>query len=261
MKGELFIAETVHAVAQEAVRLLIDWAGTAMARHGSFRVALAGGGTPNALYRLLLSDPARWQMPWTDTYVYWGDERFLPPGDPGRNDSDVLPWLVKVGVPESNIHPIPYEAPDQDELLGTGEYDRWRRMERAAARYERVIGHRLGPGEPLFDLILLGLGTDGHTASLFPDTAALQETSRLVVPNRAAYQDRHPDRITLTLPAINQAEIVLFLVTGESKRDILATVLGEPTDPPLPAQLVQPESGALFWLVDQAAVGHSIGFG
>lgn len=261
MKGELIIADTAHAVAQEAARLLVDWAGKAVARHGSFRVALAGGVTPGILYRLLLSDPQRWQFPWADTDVYWGDERFLPPGDPGRNDCDVLPLLLTADVPESNIHPIPYEAPAQGELAGTDEGERWRRMERVAAKYERMILQRSDPETPLLDLVLLGLGTDGHTASLFPNTAALLETTRLVVPNQAVYQDRHPDRITLTLPAINGADIVLFLVTGESKRSILASVLGEPTDPPLPAQRVQPEQGRLFWLVDRAAAGRFTGFG
>jgi 6-phosphogluconolactonase len=257
MTGKRFIQEDPHAVAQKAASLLVDWAAQAVTQYGFFHVALAGGGTPNALYRLLLSNPQRWHFPWPATHVYWGDERFLPPGDPGRNDSDVLPLLIKAGVPESNIHPIPYQAPAQDMLPGPDEEARWRHMEQAATRYEQELLRRSRPGKPLLDVVLLGLGSDGHTASLFPGTAALHETSRLVVPNRAAYEDRHPDRITLTLPAINGAGIVVFLVTGESKRNIVATVLGAPTDPPLPAQRVQPEQGALFWLMDQAAAGAS----
>ena len=100
---------------------------------------------------------------------------------------------------------------------------------------------------------MLGLGSDGHTASLFPGTAALDETERLVVPNYAVYEDRFPERVTLTFLAINACETVLFIVTGSSKRDILRRVLAEPESAPLPAQRVQPASGHLFWLVDEAA--------
>lgn len=227
-----------EAVAQRAAELVIDCANEATRLRGRFRIALSGGGTPGQLYRLLASPFYRDRVPWSLTEVYWGDERHLPAGDPGRNDSEVLPLLADAGVPASQIHPVPYVAGD---------------VSQAAAQYERLLHAQARPGEPLLDLAILGLGTDGHTASLFPGTAPLEETGRLVVPNHAAYEDRFPERVTLTLPAINSCETVVFLVTGASKHDILSRVLGVAQSPPLPAQRVQPTSGRLFWLVDEAA--------
>ena len=228
------------AVAGRAAEVIIDAASAAVRTRGRFRIALAGGGTPGLLYRLLASPQYVERLPWQQTEVTWGDERHLPAGDPGRNDTDVLPLLAELGIPASQIHSVPFVAGNVDE---------------AAAQYEQTLRSLAGAGEPLLDLALLGLGTDGHTASLFPGTAALDDTERLVVPNYAAYQDRFPERVTLTFPAINACETVLFLVTGASKQAILHRVLDKPESPPLPAQRVQPASGHLVWVVDEAARG------
>ena len=240
MPATLLVEIDPVAVAGRAAEMIIDAASAAVRTRGRFRIALAGGGTPGLLYRLLASSQYIERLPWQQTEVTWGDERHLPLGDPGRNDTDVLPLLAELGIPASQIHSVPFVAGNVDE---------------AAAQYEQTLRLLARPGDPLLDLALLGLGTDGHTASLFPGTAALDETERLVVPNYAAYQDRFPERVTLTFPAINACETVLFLVTGSSKRAILRRVLGESESPPLPAQRVQPASGRLFWLVDEAARG------
>ena len=242
MPATLLVQPDPDAVARHAAELLIDCAEESIRLRGRFRVALSGGGTPGLLYRLLTGAAYRDRVPWPLTEVYWGDERHLPAGDPGRNDSEVLPLLADTGVPASQIHPVPYVAGD---------------VRQAAAQYEQLLRTQTSSGDPLLDLAILGLGTDGHTASLFPGTAALDEAERLVVPNYAAYEDRFPERVTLTFPAINDCETVMFIVTGSSKRDILRHVLADPESPPLPAQRVQPSSGRLFWLMDEAARPHS----
>ena len=238
MSQTVLVESDPAAVARQAAINVIDWARATVQARGRFRIALAGGGTPGQLYRLLASLDYASAMPWSKVEVFWGDERHLPAGHPGRNDTEVLPLLADAGVPASQIHTVPYVAGSVD---------------RAAAQYQRLLTEGVGAGEPLLDLALLGLGTDGHTASLFPDTAALEETERLVTPNYAAYEDRFPERVTLTFLAINACERVLFLVTGVSKRDILRRVLGAPESPPLPAQHVQPASGQLYWLADSTA--------
>lgn len=238
MNHELVVLADPEAVAQEAARRFVQWAQATVADRGRFRVALAGGGTPNALYQVLAGESYRSQIPWTQTEVFWGDERHLPAGGPGRNDTAVLPLLAQAGIPAANVHPVPYVPGNPDA---------------AARQYEDVLRRQTQPRSPLLDLTILGLGNDGHTASLFPGTPALDEAARLVVANFAAYEDRHPERVTLTYPAIDASAVVLFLVTGASKQAILQRVLGAAENPPLPAQRVQPRHGRLIWLVDQAA--------
>ncbi|MCS6843821.1 MAG: 6-phosphogluconolactonase [Caldilineales bacterium] len=236
--SEVVVKPTAEAVAAEAAERLVQAAQAAVARRGRFRVALAGGNTPMALYRLLVAEPYRQRMPWPQAEVFWGDERHLPPGDPGRNDTAVLPLLAEAGVPPAQIHPAPY-IPDNPDA--------------SARAYEVALRRGWDAGEPLLDAALLGLGTDGHTASLFPGTPALEETARLVVANRAAYEDRHPERITLTLPALAETGLILFLVTGAAKREAVRRALAGPEDPPLPAQRVRSRFGPVVWLLDEAA--------
>lgn len=241
MNYDLVVRPDPEAVAQAAGEQVVEIARDALERRGRFRMALSGGGTPGTLYRLLAAEPYRSRMPWEKTQVYWGDERHLPPGDPGRNDTGVIPLLAAAGVPEAQIHPVPYVAGDPDA---------------AARQYEAVLVAQRHPIEPLLDLILLGMGTDGHTASLFPGTPALLEERRLVVANTAIYEDRYPERITLTFPALAAIEVAMFLVTGLSKRSMLHRVMAPPEDLPFPAQRVRPASGRVLWLVDRAAIGR-----
>jgi 6-phosphogluconolactonase len=210
--------------------------------HGAFSVALSGGSTPRGLYRLLASDPGlKAAVPWDKTHVFWGDERHVPPDHSDSNYRMANETLLsKVPIPSKNVHRIAGEQPD---------------AARAAAAYEEEIRRhfRLAPGElPRFDFVLLGLGTEAHTASLFPGTAALEETRRLAVSN---WIDKlSTDRITLTAPVFNAAANVAFLVAGQDKAEPLKAVLEGPYEPrQLPAQLVRPASGRLLVFADAAA--------
>ncbi len=215
---------------------------------GRFTIALSGGSTPKILYSLLASSdsPYRERMPWGDTHFFFGDERHVPPDHPESNYRMAHEaMLVKVPVPTENVHRVKTEKPDASE---------------AASDYEHVLREFVDHDEgaaPRFDLVLLGMGTDGHTASLFPGTAALTEKSRFFVANRVAKFDAH--RLTMTLPVINNAAVVMFLVAGSDKADVLQRVLEKRRDRQnelFPAQLVRPLNGEVSWLIDGAAATH-----
>jgi 6-phosphogluconolactonase len=207
---------------------------------GTFTVALSGGSTPRGLYALLAEQPPS-PIPWANVHLFWGDERDVPPDHADSNFAMVQGTLLsKVGVPADHVHRI------QPETGGA---------ERAAAEYEEELRRffRLAPGQwPRFDLVLLGMGSDGHTASLFPASPALEERERLVV---SAYVEKlGARRVTLTLPVLNAAACVLFLLHGADKAEALLAVLeGDESPAPLPSRRVRPEAGELIWLVDRAA--------
>jgi 6-phosphogluconolactonase len=214
----------------------------AVAQQGRFSLALPGGHTPRGLYALLAGDEAfRTAIPWARTHVFWGDERHVPPEDPDSNyrmAREVL--LDRVPLPAANVHRVFAEERDAG---------------RAAARYEQELRGFFGlegAALPRFDFVLLGLGPDGHTASLFPGTSALQEATRLVVATHVPALGT--DRITLTLPVLNQAACVTFLVSGAEKAPVVRAVLEQRRGTPLPAQRVRP-TGRLLWLLDAAAAG------
>ena len=208
---------------------------------GLFRVALSGGSTPKKLYSKLAQEVKyRDAIPWNLIHFFWGDERTVSPDHEDSNFHMAREAMLRhIDVDESQIHRIPAEDPDVD---------------MAASKYELEIRNHFNipsPEVPKFDLIFLGLGTDGHTASLFPGTEALRETNRLVVANYVEKLKTH--RISITFPIINQAKCVIFLVCGEDKAIALKAVLEGPQNPELyPAQLVRPE-GRLVWLIDHAA--------
>lgn len=228
--------ELFAAAAEEIVRL----ANQAVAEHGRFTIALSGGSTPKSLFTLLATN-ARGTLPWDRMYFFWSDERHVPPTDPDSNyrmANEAM--LSKVPVLPGNVYRIPAENPD---------------AAAAAEAYESTLKKffRAQPGEyPAFDLILLGMGPDGHTASLFPGTPGLQEKSRLVIANWVEKLKSH--RLTLTLPVINAARCVAFLVSGTDKAAVLRTVLEEnaPAEQ-YPAKLVHTENGKLIWFLDRAA--------
>jgi 6-phosphogluconolactonase len=217
-----------HAAAERFVEL----AQAAIDARRRFLVALAGGSTPRPVYRTLADEPFASRVDWTRVHVFWGDERCVPPDHPDSNYRMARESLLDhVPIPDPNVYRIKGEVvPD------------W-----AASSYEMELERVFGPDGRL-DLILLGLGEDGHTASLFPDTTVLEEEEYAV---DALYLGKLGAwRVTLTLPVINAARHVLFLVTGEEKADVLARVrAGEQ----LPAALVQPEAGEVTWLVDSDA--------
>ena len=211
---------------------------------GLFSIALAGGSTPKRLYALLASEQDnswRARFPWKETHFFWGDERHVPPDHADSNYRMAFETMLsKVPVSPSQVHRIEGENPD------TG---------RAALAYEEDLlsYFRIGGGAlPRFDLALLGLGPDGHTASLFPGTEAVDEMSRLAV---AVWVPKFQSwRITLTAPLLNHAANVLFLVSGKDKAEALRAVLqGEFQPPRYPAQLIRPEQGNLIWLADGSA--------
>jgi 6-phosphogluconolactonase len=210
--------------------------------HDPFSVALSGGGTPRRLYETLAAPPFCEHIPWERVHVFWGDERCVPPDDAGSNYRMARETLLdRVPLPAGNVHRIRGE-------LGP---------EAAAQDYAQQLRAFFGAQRPALDLILLGMGDDGHTASLFPGSGALHETRRPVVGVTAYYQDRPARRVTLTPPAINAARQVIFLVAGAGKAQVLRDVLDGPCQPDvLPAQIVRPAAGSLSWLVDAAAATH-----
>lgn len=226
-------------VAAAAAAEVLARGAEAVTARGAFSLALAGGSTPRALYALLADPggPFAARMPWERTQVFFGDERHVSPDHPDSNfrmASQAL--LERVPVPAENVHRIRGELPDADA---------------AAAAYERELRATLGE-PPALDLVLLGLGEDGHTASLFPGSPALEERERWVVAPWVEPLGKR--RITLTLPALEAARQVIFLVTGAGKSASLRRALREPSGAePVPASRVRPGSGRVLWLADRAA--------
>jgi 6-phosphogluconolactonase len=215
----------------------------AIAKRGRFTIALSGGSTPKNLYTLIAAN-ANTSLPWDQMFFFWGDERHVPPDDAESNYRMAKESLLsKVPIPAANIFRVPTENPDASKV---------------AEAYELTLRKFFGvaPGEfPRFDLVLLGMGPDGHTASLFPETAALHEKSRLVVANWV--EKFKTSRITFTLPVLNAARLVAFLVSGIDKAPALREVLeGSAPGEKYPSKLVSPSDGKLIWFVDRAATSE-----
>jgi 6-phosphogluconolactonase len=207
--------------------------------HGRFTFALAGGSTPKKLYGLLASEPYRDQINWALVEIFWSDERCVPPDSEDSNyhlAEEVL--LSKVPIPANQIHRMPADTADQDA---------------AALAYTEEIQRVFGTnGIPRFDLLQLGMGPEGHTASLFPHLAALKELRRLVMP--VSVPKPPPQRLTFTPLLLNAAVHVLFLVTGQDKADAVQAILeGENNPDEYPAQLIWPPEGEVTWMLDTAA--------
>jgi 6-phosphogluconolactonase len=223
-----------------AAKLFAERAAGAVSARGRFTAALSGGKTPVALYRLLAKAPFVSQIPWERVHLFWGDERCVPPDHADSNYRTVRELLLDhVPIPPANVHRMPGEM---DPVEG-------------AARYEEQLREFFAPrgdGFPAFDFILLGLGEDGHTASLFPGTRAIRESARWVLGH---YVDEQKGwRITLTPPLINAARTVVFIATGEGKAPVLRDILEGPHRPDiLPAQMVRPAEGTLLWMLDREA--------
>jgi 6-phosphogluconolactonase len=231
--------ELFSAAAEEVIHAATD----AVAARGRFTIALSGGSTPKSLFNLLATN-ARTTLPWDKMFFFWGDERHVPPTDPDSNYrmADEA-MLSKIPVKPENIFRIPAENPDAAV---------------AADAYEKTLQKffSLQPAQfPRFDLILLGMGPDGHTASLFPGSAGLQEQSRLVIANWVEKFKTH--RLSFTYPVLNAAATVAFLVSGTDKAPALHEVLE--SDAPgdqYPAKVVHPTDGKLIWLIDRAAASQ-----
>lgn len=233
------VVQDAESLSARASKLFLSIARKAIETRNDFTVALSGGSTPKALYERLARESANDSL-WTRAQIFWGDERCVLPDDEESNYRMAYESLLRrVPVPAENIH----------RMRGEDE------PERAAADYSRVVSETLASRALKFDLILLGLGEDGHTASLFPHSSALEEREKIVAANWV--EKLRASRLTFTVPLINRARSVLFLVSGEKKRDALRRVLSDNADPrDCPARFVQPLSGNLIFLVDEdAAVG------
>ena len=238
LPGTVEVCETPAALAERAAAWVAERATTATVNGAGFAIALAGGSTPRALYQHLAAPPYRDTLDWSRWSVYVGDERAAPPDDPESNyrlGRETL--LDHVPIPADQVHRMEAERPDLDA---------------AAAAYSALLEATLPPGPagaPRLDCVLLGIGTDGHTASLFPGTPALDVTDAWATRGLATYEP--VDRITVTFPLIDAAAAVAFLVTGESKRAALAGVVAGT----VPAARVRPAHGELHWFLDTVAAG------
>lgn len=236
---EIRIVENPPALAEDAAATIVRAADAAVAARGRFTLVLSGGGTPRATYARLALAPFHDRLPWDRTWVFFGDERGVPPDHRDSNYGMARETLLsRVPVPEDHVFRIRVEADDP---------------EAAATDYARTLTEVLGlrRGElPRFDLVLLGLGVDGHTASLFPGSPVLKEVFRTVAVVHAAAATI-PQRFTLTLPVINAAAHVMFLVSGAEKAKVVKAALHDQAS--LPATMVRPGDGRLLWLLDRAA--------
>lgn len=237
--AKILVFDDAGGVARAAADRFVEVAQAAIAERGRFSVALAGGSTPRRTYELLATSEYRTRISWGSVHIFFGDERCVPPTDAESNYRMAREAMIELlPIPSQNIHRM---AGEGDPAEGARLYEQELRtyFDGAAAW-------------PRFDLVLLGMGEDGHTASLFPGTPALAERQAWVVANRVEKLSLF--RITLTAPAINHAAHILFMVTGAGKAERLSEVIHGPRDPQrLPAQMIQPGDGSLTWLVDKAA--------
>lgn len=234
MNKKVEVLPDLQALVARALDLILSKLEAAIAQRGQFTIVLSGGSTPKPLYEAIASQ----NLPWDKIHVFWGDERYVPPNHPDSNELMARrAWLDRVAIPAANIHPIPT-------LSGDPAVD--------AAKYEQHLQeffHTASGQFPVLDVILLGMGDDAHTASLFPHTEALKIKDRLIT---VGNKDSNP-RITFTYPLINSARSVIFLAAGANKRPALAQVFAPVADDfTYPSRLIKPQ-GELVWLLDQAA--------
>ncbi len=228
------------ALMRGTAKVFVDQARRAVSTRERFSVALAGGNTPKRVYELLAGEPYCSQIDWSHVHVFWCDERCVPPDDARSNYFMTRKALLDhVPIPAGNVHRIRGEKCPAA----------------AATDYDTVLAHHFGAEPVRFDLVLLGLGTNGHTASLFPKTPVLKERTRRAAEVYVAELDMW--RVTLTVPVLNAAGVVAFLVSGPNKADILRQVIFGPRDSDrLPAQLIQPTANEIAWLVDRTAASR-----
>jgi 6-phosphogluconolactonase len=237
-----YVEPDAAALARRAAQYLVEMAAEVVDARGQVRIAISGGSTPKAAFQLLADPHQRFRssMPWDRLHLYWVDERCVPPDDPESNYRMTRETLLShVPLPAEHVHRM------------EGELE----PEVAAARYESTLRNSFrleGAESPRFDLVALGMGEDGHTASLFPYTSAIHEMSRLVTANHVPQKDTW--RVTLTWPVINHASSVFFLIAGVDKAERIREVFMGPHDPErLPSQLIWPSSGILTLFLDKAA--------
>ena len=241
MKPEIHIFNDLEDLSRAAVNLFVEQANQSIAERDSFLVALNGGSTPTRLFQLLATDYGK-SVDWSRVHVFWGDERCVLPGDAGSSYGQARDILLShVLIPDANIHRIKGELEPAE----------------ASKDYSLTLREFASPGLkwPRFDLVYLGMGEDGHTASLFPGSPV--DVSEPTRPVTAHYQDRPANRVTLTPVVFNCARVIVFMANGEKKANTLAEVLSDRYNPAqYPAQRIAPNDGRLIWLVDKAAASR-----
>jgi 6-phosphogluconolactonase len=233
--GVVCVYDDYEAVSRAAAELFLRQANEAVKDRGRFSVALSGGHTPQRVYELLAGPPFNRLVDWGRVHIFWGDERCVPPDDPRSNARMAREKLLDhVPVPPGQVHPIACANSAKD----------------GARSYESLLRSFFDGAPKRFDLVFLGLGTDGHTASLFPGTPAVLEKDRWVTD---VYSEKDGIyRVTLTAPILNQALVLAFIVSGASKAEALREVLTRRPEPErFPARLIEPDGGKLYWLVDR----------
>jgi 6-phosphogluconolactonase len=234
----ILISDSPEKMALNGANLFTDRARVCVNTRGNFFVALSGGSTPRRMHRLLIQESYRSEIPWGRMHVFWVDERGVPSSDPASNFGTAeIDFIHQAPIPAGQVHPMPGETAPE---LGALKYQE-----------ELVSSFRLRKGEfPVFDVVFLGVGVDGHTASLFPRQKALNEKEKMVV----AVKGGEPDvsRLTMTLPVINNAREIVFLVCGKEKAGVIKSII-ESRDQELPAHKVAPVNGVLTWLLDRDA--------
>ncbi len=235
---QVIIKDNPIQLAQAAAVIFIAEARNSVSKRARFAVAISGGSTPRAMHRMLAEKDHGLNIPWDKMHVFWVDERCVPENDPASNyGAAKKDFLDLVPIPETQVHPIPGRMGPED----------------GAKKYQREIMNffHLEDGNfPIFDLIFLGIGADGHTASLFPEQEALYEKEKLVVSVKGG--DPYVHRLTMTFPVINRARQIFFLVSGKQKASTVKTIF-EDSQVALPAQQIRPVSGKLTWLMDREA--------
>ena len=236
---QIAIFPDTNTLSQQAAQYIVRLASEAVVTRGRFTIALSGGSTPKILYGLLGTEPYRDQINWASVEIFWSDERCVPPDSADSNYAlaqEVL--LSKIPIPANQIHRMPADQPDRE--AASREY---------TSEMQRTFGTN---GIPSFDLLQLGMGPEGHTASLFPHQESLHEQQRLVIP--VTVPKPPPPRLTFTPPLLNAARHVLFLVTGSEKAEAVQAVLEGPDQPEeYPAQIVRPPKGEVVWMLDIGA--------
>ncbi len=237
LSGSVHVFPDINALSRAAARLFKAIADTSIDRKGSCRAAISGGSTPKKLFSLFAAEYGK-NIAWKNVYIFWADERCVPEGEDESNykHADML-WISKVSIPKTNIYRIQGDNDPEEE----------------AQRYEQSMKKAFNTQDiPLFDVILLGMGGDGHTASLFPESESLAEDSRLVIP---VYDKKlKHNRITMTLPVLNNARHIMFLISGRSKARVLSEIIEDPDKKQhYPAGMIQAVHGDIRWLVDSEA--------
>jgi 6-phosphogluconolactonase len=238
--GTVVVLPDLDALSHEAAQIFVLLSQASIAARGKFAVALSGGSTPRALYSLLAQERYSGAVEWNKVHLFWADERCVPPDHPASNFKLASETFISsVTLPSENSHRIKGE---KEAAVAAGEYE------------QDIRAFFAGEGVPAFDLVILGVGEDGHTASLFPGSSALTETKRFAVP--VLRKRPGPDRVTLTLPSLNNALHVLFLAAGKTKAAVLREIIDEGNRMGHPAGLLRPARGSVRWLLDRDAASQ-----